>query len=97
VPGFVLWSTVVSADTQKGVWPFRMGVVHSDTQLQPYKAIRTQASRCGYLKQYYKALEYKYRVKTVALDTLKRYSIISLTLYLEWYNAYSILYSSGPH
>jgi hypothetical protein len=47
----------------------------------------------GTLKQYYKALEYEYRVKTAALGTLKRYSILSLTLYLEWYCAYSILYS----
>jgi hypothetical protein len=30
-----------------------------------------------------KALEYEYRVKTAALGTLKRYSIFSLTLYLE--------------
>jgi hypothetical protein len=37
----------------------------------------------GYSKGYSKALEYKYIVKTVAPDTLKRYSIISLTLYLE--------------
>jgi hypothetical protein len=37
----------------------------------------------GTLKQYFKALEYEYRVKTAVLDTLKRYSIISLTLYLE--------------
>jgi hypothetical protein len=29
------------------------------------------------------AVEYEYRVKTAALDTLKRYSILSLTLYLE--------------
>jgi hypothetical protein len=49
------------------------------------------------LKRYSKALEYEYRVKIAALDTLKRYSIISLTLYLEWYCAYSILYSGGPH
>jgi hypothetical protein len=49
------------------------------------------------LKWYSKALEYEYRVKTVALGTLKRYSIISLTLYLEWYNAYSIVGSGGPH
>jgi hypothetical protein len=35
------------------------------------------------LKRYSKALEYEYRVKTAALGTLKRYSIISLTLYLE--------------
>jgi glutathione S-transferase len=35
------------------------------------------------LKRYFKALEYEYRVKTVALGTLKRYSILSLTLYLE--------------
>jgi hypothetical protein len=50
----------------------------------------------GTLKRYSKALEYKYRVKTAALDTLKRYSIISLILYLEWYCAYSILNSDGP-
>jgi hypothetical protein len=37
----------------------------------------------GTLKEYFKALEYKYRVKTATLDTLKRYSILSLTLYLE--------------
>jgi hypothetical protein len=35
------------------------------------------------LKEYFKALEYEYRVKTAALDTLKQYSIISLILYLE--------------
>jgi hypothetical protein len=35
------------------------------------------------LKQYSKALEYEYRVKNAALGTLKRYSILSLTLYLE--------------
>jgi disease resistance protein RPM1 len=35
------------------------------------------------LKGYSKALEHEYRVKTVALGTLKRYSIISLTLLLE--------------
>jgi hypothetical protein len=35
------------------------------------------------LKRYSKDLEYKYRVKTAALGTLKRYSILSLTLYLE--------------
>jgi hypothetical protein len=29
-----------------------------------------------------KLLEYEYRVKTAALGTLKRYSILSLTLYL---------------
>jgi hypothetical protein len=38
-----------------------------------------QTTRIGYSK----VLEYEYRVKTVALDTLKRYSIISLTLHLE--------------
>jgi hypothetical protein len=37
----------------------------------------------GTLKRYSKALEYEYRVKTAALDTLKRYSILSLALYLE--------------
>jgi hypothetical protein len=35
------------------------------------------------LKRYSKALEYEYRVKTAALGTLKRYSILSFTLYLE--------------
>jgi hypothetical protein len=37
----------------------------------------------GTLKRYSKALEYEYRVKTAALGTLKWYSILSLTLYLE--------------
>jgi hypothetical protein len=32
---------------------------------------------------YSKALDYEYRVKTAALGTLKRYSILSFTLYLE--------------
>jgi hypothetical protein len=49
------------------------------------------------LKRYSKVLEYEYRVKTTALVSLKRYSILSPTLYLEWYCAYSILYSRGPH
>jgi hypothetical protein len=51
----------------------------------------------GTLKGYFKALEYEYRVKTVTLGTIKRYSIISLTLYLEWYSAYSIVGSGRPH
>jgi hypothetical protein len=42
----------------------------------------------GTLKRYSKALEYEYRVKIAALGTLKRYYILSLTLYLELYNAY---------
>jgi hypothetical protein len=46
------------------------------------------------LKGYSKALKYEYIVKTAALDTLKRYSIISLALYLEWYSAYSIVGSA---
>jgi hypothetical protein len=49
------------------------------------------------LKRHSKALKYEYRVKTAALITLKRYSIISLTLYLEWYSAYFIVDSSGLH
>jgi hypothetical protein len=49
-----------------------------------------------YSKQYSKALEYEYRVKTATLGTLKRYSILSLTLYLEWYNIYFIVDSGGP-
>jgi hypothetical protein len=51
----------------------------------------------GILKRYSKALEYGYRVKAAALGTLKGYSVLSLTLYLEWYNAYSIVGSGGPH
>jgi hypothetical protein len=51
----------------------------------------------GTLKRYSKALEYEYKVKTAALDTLKWYFILSLTLYLEWYSAYSILYSGGAY
>jgi hypothetical protein len=34
----------------------------------------------GTLKRYSKALKYEYRVKTVVLNILKRYSILSLTL-----------------
>jgi hypothetical protein len=37
----------------------------------------------GTLNGYSKALEYEYRVKTIVLGTLKRYYILSLTLYLE--------------
>jgi hypothetical protein len=44
-------------------------------------AIRLPA--VAYSKRYSKVLEYEYRVKTAALGTLKRYSILSLTLYLE--------------
>jgi hypothetical protein len=51
----------------------------------------------GALKRYSKTLEYEYRVKIAALGTLKQYSILSLTLYLEWYCAYSILYNGRPH
>jgi hypothetical protein len=40
-------------------------------------------SAVAYSKSYSKALEHEYRVKTAVLDTLKRYSILSLTLYLE--------------
>jgi hypothetical protein len=54
-------------------------------------------SAVGTLNGYSKALEYEYKVKTAALGTLKRYSIFSLTLYLEWYSAYSIVGSDGPH
>jgi hypothetical protein len=51
----------------------------------------------GTLKGYSKALEYEYTVKTAALGILKRYYILSLTLYLEWYSAYSIVGSGEPH
>jgi hypothetical protein len=37
----------------------------------------------AYCKRYSKVLKYEYRIKTAVLDTLKRYSILSLTLYLE--------------
>jgi hypothetical protein len=63
------------------------------------QALKLLAPRClrlaavDTLKRYSKALKYEYRVKTATLDTLKRYCILSLTLYLEWYSAYSILYS----
>jgi hypothetical protein len=53
--------------------------------------------RSGTLKRYSKALEYEYRVKTAVLGTLKRYSILSITLYLEWYSAYFIADSGEPH
>jgi hypothetical protein len=49
------------------------------------------------LNGYSKGLEYEYRVKTAVLGTLKQYSILYLTLYLEWYSAYSIVGSDGPH
>jgi hypothetical protein len=57
---------------------------------------QSQTSAVGTLKRYSKALDYEYRVKTATLGILKRYSIFSLTLYLEWYNAYSIAGSGGP-
>jgi hypothetical protein len=45
--------------------------------------LRLRLSAVAYSKWYSKALEYEYKVKTAALDTLKWYSILSLTLYLE--------------
>jgi hypothetical protein len=60
-----------------------------------WKSLRLPA--VGTLKGYSKTLEYEYRVKINVLGTLKRYSIFSLTLYLEWYSAYSIVGSDGPH
>jgi hypothetical protein len=55
---------------------------HSSTHVHgPPPLLRLAA--VAYSKRYSKALEYKYRVKTAALDTLKRYSILFLTLYLE--------------
>jgi hypothetical protein len=62
-----------------------------------WKGQLPETTRSEYSKGYSKALEYEYRVKTTALGTLKRYSILSLTLYLEWYSAYSIVGSGGPH
>jgi hypothetical protein len=46
-----------------------------------FSAIRLPA--VAYSKRYSKILEYEYRVKTAALISLKRYFILSLTLYLE--------------
>jgi hypothetical protein len=63
----------------------------------PASSNRLTLPAVGTLKRYSKVLEYEYRVKTTALGTLKRYFILSLTLYLEWYSAYSILYSGGPY
>jgi hypothetical protein len=60
-------------------------------------ALRIRLPAVGTLKRYFKTLKYEYKVKAVALCTLKRYSIFSLTLYLEWYSAYSIVSSDGPH
>jgi hypothetical protein len=49
----------------------------------------SRLSAAGY-SRYFKALEYEYRVKTIVLGTIKRYSIFSLILYLEEYSVYSI-------
>jgi hypothetical protein len=51
---------------------------------QPRPEVRDEIARAvRYSKGYSKVLEYKYRVKTVTLGTLKWYYIFSLTLYLE--------------
>jgi hypothetical protein len=63
--------------------------VHSVASRTPSKTIQVR-----YPKD---TLEYEYRVKTVALGTLKQYSILSLTLYLEEYSAYSTVGSGEPH
>jgi hypothetical protein len=55
--------------------------IGSRRPVPPLQILRLPA--VGYFKGYSKALEYEYRVKTVALGTLKRYFILSLTLYLE--------------
>jgi hypothetical protein len=65
--------------------------------LPKYLYLSVRLAAVDTLKRYSKTLEYEYRVKTTALSTLKRYSIISLTLYLECYCAYSILYSGRSH
>jgi hypothetical protein len=63
----------------------------------PLRVLPLRLSAVAYSKWYSKVLEYEYRVKTAALDTLKRYSILSLTLYLEQYSIYSIVRSGGPY
>jgi hypothetical protein len=72
-------------------------VVYCTSKLTVPWAAGPRLPAVGTLKQYFKVLEYEYRVKTATLGTLKRYSILSLTLYLEWYCGYSILYSGGSH
>jgi hypothetical protein len=55
-------------------------------RMQSYLKMRPELDRLpavAYSKRYSKALEYEYRVKTATLGTLKRYYILSLTLYLE--------------
>jgi hypothetical protein len=79
--GWVTVCGLVSTIQQKGA---DQGVVH------------VRLHTMDTLKGYSKALKYEYRVKTDVLGTLKRYSILSLTLYLELYCAYFILYSGGP-
>jgi hypothetical protein len=81
------------------VWTRRTGSSQSPTPPFAVDGLRVhdQTTRSGYSKGYSKALKYEYRVKTAALGTLKRYSILSLTLYLEWYSVYSIVGSGGPH
>jgi hypothetical protein len=81
---------------QAFVFPVEVEVPGKEKEVSSCVGILTLAA-VGYSKGYSKALEYEYRVKTAALGTLKRYSIFSLTLYLEWYNAYSIVGNSGPH
>jgi len=54
-------------------WPLR----------SPRQQYRPNTICSGFYKMNSKTLEYEYRVKTDALDTLKRYFILSLTLYLE--------------
>jgi hypothetical protein len=69
-------------------WPLELS---SKSNLSPFAHVapRTQnrsqlrLPAVGTLKRYSKGLEYEYRVKTATLGTLKRYSIFSLTLYLE--------------
>jgi hypothetical protein len=56
-----------------------------------------ETTRSGYSKGYSKDLEYEYTLKTAALGTLKRYFILSFTLYLEWYSAYFTVGSARPH
>jgi hypothetical protein len=57
-------------------------LAHSTAEAYVRK-LRLSVSVVHTLKRYSKALEYEYKVKTATLGTLKRYSIFSLTLYLE--------------
>jgi hypothetical protein len=64
---------------QSGLWQVSASLLVFSRKSLAAKCRPAAAS----LKRYYKAFEYEYKVKVAALDPLKRYFIIFLTLYLE--------------